>query len=181
MDESIGNKTSPAASNYGLLFRDGPEHPILIDIYAYWKKQVGDQEMPHYADIDPIDIPALMPHVAIGDIIDREKMNIRVRLFGTALSYLSSTDRTGMILEESHDGDTEPRDQQILMDRWRFLARKCCSKRAPVFTTRVHSDPDRQFLNIHTAAFPLLGSKGEIERILVAMAAVSSPAKRSTD
>lgn len=162
-----------ADANYGFNFHEEPHHPILEKVYAYWQKQAGDRALPFFGDIDPIDIPTLMPHVTIGEVIDRKTMSIRVRLFGTALAQVTGEDRTGMILTENGDGAESPVHQEMLL-RWRFLAIKCIEEERPLFTTRLHSNPSREFLTTHTAILPLGGSSGKVERVMAAMATVSN-------
>ncbi len=173
MNKDHTDQNLKAGTNYGFCFHTEPDHPIIKKVYAYWQKQAGDREMPFFGDIDPIDIPALMPHVTIGEIIDRKNMSIRVRLFGTALSQVTGDDRTGMTLEQNGH-EAEPPDRQEMIIRWRFLALKCIEEERPLFTTRVHSNPSREFLTTHTAVLPLSDSSGKVERIMAAMATVSN-------
>ena len=113
------DQNTKADANYGFCFHAEPEHPIVEKVYAYWQKQAGDRAMPFFGDIDPIDIPALMPHITIGEIIDQEDMTIRIRLFGTALAQVTGDDRTGMTLAQNSREEVSSDRQEIVL-RWRF-------------------------------------------------------------
>jgi len=52
-----------------------------LDLYRYWLAKRGSRSMPARRDINPADIPALLPYLVIVEKID----HIRYRLAGTAV------------------------------------------------------------------------------------------------
>jgi hypothetical protein len=67
-------------------------HPILGSALAYWQRVRGGRAMPSRRDIDPADMPALLPHLQLVDIVDGR---FRYRLVGTALVDAFGRDYTG--------------------------------------------------------------------------------------
>jgi hypothetical protein len=55
---------------------------IVRDCYSYWRgKMIGDR-LPSRSDIDPVDIPKLMPHAVILDVRREPELDFRYRLIG---------------------------------------------------------------------------------------------------
>ncbi|HUN47384.1 MAG TPA: PAS domain-containing protein [Stellaceae bacterium] len=71
--------------------------PILAETLAYWRRQRGERAMPSRRDIDPIEIPKLLPHLQLVEVIGAR---FRYRLIGTALAQAFGRDYTGAYPEE---------------------------------------------------------------------------------
>ncbi len=56
--------------------------PLLREFYAYWQGKRNGRRWPARADLDPLDIPRLLPHVAMLDI-RRDPLDLVCRLMGT--------------------------------------------------------------------------------------------------
>ena len=61
---------------------------------AYWASRSGEGRLPARRDIDPLDIPHLMPQVILLDI-QRDPWDFRFRLIGTNVVFHLSEDWTG--------------------------------------------------------------------------------------
>lgn len=82
---------------------DGLEmHPKLHDLYDYWNRLRGDRSMPARRDIDPTDIPALLPNVLVTEIVDPAGI-YRFRLAGTGIRDIAGVEVTGKRLDEVLD------------------------------------------------------------------------------
>jgi hypothetical protein len=66
----------------------------LRDAFAYWDRKRAGRAMPSRADIDPIEIPALLPFLMLIDVIAAPP-DFRYRLIGTAICNISKADYTG--------------------------------------------------------------------------------------
>jgi hypothetical protein len=66
--------------------------PILGAALAYWRQKRNGRSMPSRRDIDPIEIPKLLPHLQLIDILGSR---FRYRLIGTALTEAHGKDYTG--------------------------------------------------------------------------------------
>ena len=66
-----------------------------IDLYRYWLAKRADRRMPARRDLDPCDIPKLLPYVMIVEKVDDR---FRWRLVGTAVAQEAGRDLTGSIV-----------------------------------------------------------------------------------
>ncbi len=65
----------------------------------YWEERRRDRCLPSRADIDPLDIPDLLPQVFLVDV-GREPLDFRYRLVGTQIVRHSAADYTGKSLHD---------------------------------------------------------------------------------
>lgn len=79
---------------------------LLQRIYAYWLEKRGDRAMPARADLDPIDIPALLPNLVLIDVLPPDA-RLKVRLVGTWIVNLFGGDYTGRYLDEIDFGEAK--------------------------------------------------------------------------
>jgi hypothetical protein len=76
-----------------------PRHDELKALLAYWQAKKGDRSAPARADLDPIEIPAIMPHLLLLDVEPRTR-RVRFRLMGTAVTSGLGRDLTGRYLDD---------------------------------------------------------------------------------
>ena len=83
--------------------REQIQDPRLRTLLDYWDSKRRDGRLPRRADIDPLEIPSLLPHIML---IDRlaEPERFRYRLVGTAIveirQGLTPVDPTGRFVDE---------------------------------------------------------------------------------
>jgi hypothetical protein len=67
-------------------FLHRPENAAFLEFYEYWlgKGRGAGKAMPARADIDPLDIPALLANVFLIDVVPGNPRRFRFRLVGTA-------------------------------------------------------------------------------------------------
>jgi hypothetical protein len=76
-------------------------YPMTRRFLDYWRAKCGDGRLPSRQDIDPLDIPDLLPHIAMYDVVRTgADTRFRIRLFGTANVQLMGSDCTGQFLDE---------------------------------------------------------------------------------
>ncbi|MBI3452392.1 MAG: PAS domain-containing protein [Rhodospirillales bacterium] len=84
--------------------RDTIRHPKLLDLYDYWASKRRGRLLPARADLDPLDIPQLLPHLALIDI-EAGTGRTKFRLVGTAIvgwrHDLAHPDPTGRYIDET--------------------------------------------------------------------------------
>jgi hypothetical protein len=69
--------------------------PEIVALYDYWRsKAPADGLLPGRRHIDPIEIPKLLPHIWLVDVLD-DPRRFRVRLLGTALAATGTPLRVG--------------------------------------------------------------------------------------
>ena len=74
-----------------VVFIDGPRHPDLQTLFAYWSQKRGARAMPARADIKPAEIKPLLPDVMIWSAIDP----FPIRLVGDHIVNFVGTNNTG--------------------------------------------------------------------------------------
>lgn len=81
---------------------DDIQHARLQAMYSYWLQQRGDCAMPARRNIVPQDIPALLPHIFLVDVMPAGRY--RFRLVGTHIVEHIG-DVTGKYLDEAASGE----------------------------------------------------------------------------
>jgi hypothetical protein len=71
----------------------------LRTAYGYWQGKRQGRLMPSRSDIDPVEIPALLPYVMLIDVVP-EPLDFRYRLIGTAARNIMRRDYTGLLFSE---------------------------------------------------------------------------------
>ncbi|HEV2551158.1 MAG TPA: PAS domain-containing protein [Stellaceae bacterium] len=66
--------------------------------HAYWLSKRNGRAMPSRADIDPTEIPTLLPYIILIDVLD--PLDFRYRLIGTEVRNISRRDYTGLRFSE---------------------------------------------------------------------------------
>lgn len=77
--------------------------PTLRALAQYWLAKRGDRDMPSRADIDPIEIPALLSRMALLDVLPGTP-RFRFRLVGTQVASFTGRDMTGRTVDEAAYG-----------------------------------------------------------------------------
>jgi hypothetical protein len=80
-------------------FDDHLDNPLLREIYAYWRSKRDGRAMPARRQIDPGEMPRLLPHLLISEAIEAGR-RFRYRLSGTAVAQALRQDVTGRCIEE---------------------------------------------------------------------------------
>lgn len=86
-------------------FMDCLDDPLHRQMYAYWQSKRRRRRMPRRSDIDPTEIPRLLPNILISEMVSlggRERC--RYRLAGTAIVRAFGKDPTGHYLDEITNG-----------------------------------------------------------------------------
>jgi hypothetical protein len=78
----------------------------LRDGYAYWCRK-ATRRMPRRADVDPTEMPHLLPHIRLVDVVAPGRF--RYRLVGTEARLHHLTDPTGRFLDEVLSPPAGPR------------------------------------------------------------------------
>lgn len=109
---------------------------ILGPAYEYWRSKCGARVMPRRSDIDPSEIPRLLPHIQISEIVGAR---IRYRLAGTAIVEAYGEELAGKYFDQVFSGE-----------RLRFVEKNyrmmCEEKRAVLVCNRYDSKRDVQLI-----------------------------------
>jgi hypothetical protein len=66
-------------------------------ILRYWQTKAGDRGIPHRSDIDPLEIPRLLPNLLLWDVIDGD---YECRLSGSEIDLSMGTVMKGCLLSD---------------------------------------------------------------------------------
>lgn len=80
-----------------------PQHSSLKSLYTYWDKKRGKNICPSRGDIDPIDIPSLLPHIFMIDV--HYPLEFKFRLVGTNIVEMLGMDLTKKNVSDIDLGD----------------------------------------------------------------------------
>jgi hypothetical protein len=131
------------------LAEDAPDigSALLRDLFTYWDNRRRDQPFPKRSDIDPVDIPRLLPHIFLITVERGEELRFRVRLAGTHVEAAFQQFTTGRYLEQIKlDGETDD-----------ILARynQCAETGLPVLSRHVFVNEDRRSFDYQRLLLPL--------------------------
>jgi hypothetical protein len=105
--------------------------PRLEQAYEYWRRKAAGRKLPRRRDIDPIEIPKLLPDVMLVDVETNGRY--RYRLIGTENTQAQGVTATGRYLDEVLPGpeyrnhvlalyDEAVREKQALYSECLFLS-----------------------------------------------------------
>jgi|SRR5579859_2883464 hypothetical protein len=87
-------------------FIDCLDDPLHRQMYAYWQQKRGARRMPSRGEIDPTEIPRLLPNLLISEYVPEGKDGRwRYRLAGTAVATAFGRNPTGRFIDELTKGD----------------------------------------------------------------------------
>lgn len=113
----------------------------------YWKRIHPAEGLPGRNDLDPLDIPDLLPNVWLVDV-ERSPWRFRVRLIGTAIVRFVGVDHTGQWMHEVFP-DFEK------TGAYRDLVTCAAGGRPVACTARVISNPERTYARAQRIHLPL--------------------------
>ncbi|HZS85657.1 MAG TPA: PAS domain-containing protein [Stellaceae bacterium] len=104
--------------------RSYADDPILLEMFRYWDRKRGGRAMPARRDLDPTEIPKLLPHLRITEIIEGGR-RFRYRLVGTAIVEAFGSDFTGKYVDELYS----PERAAAIESNYR----RVCAEKRPIF------------------------------------------------
>ncbi|GAB4353216.1 MAG: hypothetical protein Kow00114_02340 [Kiloniellaceae bacterium] len=159
-----------------MTFVESLDEPLLAELYAYWSRCRGDRFAPARADIDPVDIPHLLPHVALSEIVsedDGHGRRFRYRLAGTRIEERFGCALTNRYLDELKQG---PYLEYIVGLYERIIAEK-----VPIYSEGSFSDGEENTLWAKRLMLPLSEDGATVTMVLAGILYLDSdPAHRTT-
>jgi len=122
------------------------QHPKLARLYDYWEQKRAGRRAPRRAEIDPTEIPELLAHMFICDVL-RDPLDYRYVLSGTELTGAFGMDFRGKKFAEIFSGPSATeirREYDKVVETW-----------GPVVTTHDASWIDKEFLTYSRLLLPL--------------------------
>jgi hypothetical protein len=160
-------RSAPLASDFadapsaGNPARSPIADPRLCQAHAYWRGKVRDRTMPRRADIDPTEIPKLLPDVMLVDVLPEGRY--RYRLIGTENALAHGISATGRYLDEVLPGP-EYKDHVIA------LYDECVAARRALYSECIFMSPQQRAPERHTKVlFMPLSEDGETVNMVFVM------------
>jgi hypothetical protein len=147
--------------NPGIIERDVQiADPLLRQIFAYWQdKAAGRGALPARADIDPVDLAAVLPAVSLIEV-RRDAMGrpgrLRYRVMGGFHVEIMGHDATGELLDLGA-GETDAAAQAIATGR-------------PIYAERTFYPANGTVLTFGTLMCPLAADGRKVDMVICAVA-----------
>ncbi|MEO3429808.1 PAS domain-containing protein [Pelagibius sp. CAU 1746] len=103
---------------------------VLADLHAYWRSRCKGLPFPARADIDPVDIPSLLEHLMLLDVL-RDPLDFRYRLIGGHIVEHSRRNVQGMTVRGLIAEGSE--QAQALQEKALMVGEALADSQAPVF------------------------------------------------
>ena len=134
--------------------------PILAGTLAYWERQRGDRPMPRRADINPADIPKLLPYIRLTEVVDGGA-RYRYRLVGTAIVSAYGNEHTGRYLDDVLSGE-----RRSFVEG---LYRMVCAGKRPIYAKTYYMGPWEQPVMTARVMAPLSENGADVSLVVTAI------------
>ena len=134
---------------------------VIQDGFAYWQSKGWPDRLPRREDLDPFDVPALMPQIILLDV-QREPRDFYYRVIGTGVTEHLSKDWTGTWMSEI--------EHQRPPSRIWENCEKVVTSKAPALSTVPYVGPHADFLYGEDVILPLGDDEGNVAKLLVFVA-----------
>lgn len=129
--------------------------------YAYWQRKASGRRMPARVDLDPIEIPKLLPHVMLVEVTDDGRY--RYRLIGTENERAQGINATGCFIDEVLKHDEYKAHVVGIYDT-------VVRERRPIYSEMLFLSPEMGAVERHTKVlFMPLSDDGEAVNLVFVM------------
>jgi len=132
----------------------------LRQLHDYWRKRWREGRPPSRADIDPLDLPRLLPFMFLADVLP-DAGDFRFRLVGTHIREYMRIEFTGLLVSEGFPPDFAAE----VLRQWR----DCVARRAPLMTAGDLGFVDRDHVKWQGIAMPLVAADDVVNMLLGAV------------
>jgi hypothetical protein len=147
----------PAASPSSA-FAAGLDDPLLRAAYDYWRGKCAGRSMPRRGDIDPAEIPTLLPHILITEMLEAGT-RYRYRLAGSAVTEAFGRSLTGQYVDQLMTGPY--RDFIARLYRSIYLDRRC------IFCESRYSGSTKPGISTKRLFMPLSSDDRVVDQVLI--------------
>jgi hypothetical protein len=134
--------------------------PLLLQAHDLWDRKRANRLMPARADLDPVEMPKLLPHMALIEVRPYGQ-RLRVRLVGTNIVNIYGANFTGQYMDEIDFGDA---GDKILSD-YQFAT----GMKRPLFSDHAFRKLNGIDLNIERVILPLSDDNKTVSMLFVVM------------
>ena len=134
---------------------------IIQDGFSYWQSKCPPGGLPRRVDINPFDIPRVMPHIVLLDVQDQPR-DFCYRVIGSNVVDHWTRNWTGSWMSEI-DGQRPPSKIWASCDQ-------VVKSRGPLLSRVPYVGPHANFLSGEDIILPLVADDGFVEKLLVFVA-----------
>lgn len=127
---------------------------VVHAAHNYWRSKIQGSRLPSRRDIDPVEIPKLLPHVMLTEIRP-EPFQARYRLAGTATVDIHGFDYTGTILSAEREGDEG-------YAYYLEIYKRLCREKLPLFGRDNARINNRHHIVFEWVELPLVDQRGDV-------------------
>ncbi|MBO6826814.1 MAG: PAS domain-containing protein [Sneathiella sp.] len=147
------------------LFREQIDLEPQKALYDYWRSKYQSGVIPSRADVEPTEIPQLLKHVGLVDVLPGD--DFRYRLVGTHMVNFFDKDFTGTLISQSKQG----KYGIVLRDMYRQVREH---KRA-LFSKSRFVYQDEKPIEMRRLVLPLSDNNNDINMLLFSTIALQTP------
>lgn len=152
------------------------DEPLLAELYHYWSGRRGGRIAPARSDIDPVDIPHLLPHLMLSDIVTDGPdgaRRVQFRLAGTKIEARIGCSLRNRFLDELKKG--------AYLKYVFGLYEKVIGEKTPVFSENGLVDADGSTVTVKRLLLPLSKDAETVDMVLAGLIyADGNPGQRTT-
>jgi hypothetical protein len=139
---------------------DVDRHPRFRRLADYLASKAPPGKLPGRQHIEPMDIPDLLPHLMLIDVVPQPagKNRYRVRLVGTAAVAIQGSDATGRFADQIL---TAPKGTELLEGYYEIVR-----TRQPQYHRGVVATPGRDHVDYERIAFPLAADGEHVDMLI---------------
>jgi len=134
-----------------------PCHDRIKTIYRYWDGKRAGRMMPRRRDLDPLEIPRLLPDIGLVDVVPDERRYV-YRLIGTNEALMRGRDPTGQAVKDAYFGTSV---QSVYLN-YDAVVRT----RTPVIDRDPSRTSDDRFISQETIFLPLSDDGEHVNMVL---------------
>jgi hypothetical protein len=135
--------------------------PRLRAAFDYWSGKRHGRPMPSRRDLDPCDIPQLLPHIVLVDVQHEPTLDFRYRLIGSAVLDRMAEDLNGLFMSEI----PHQRRGTAFWNNYAMVA----EGRRPRFVDVTYVGPDQRVRGVQDMLMPLSNDGDKVNMIFAAV------------
>jgi hypothetical protein len=128
------------------------------ELYLYWHGKCRGGRLPRRTDIDPLDIPRLLPYLTIVEVVKDERRYV-YRLVGTKEVEIRGQDPTGKSVAEAYYGPS--------VDEAHMFYDQAVVTAGPVYDDSPFIGPEGRYNDDEMLFLPLSDDGARVTRILL--------------
>lgn len=133
--------------------------PAIRQMFEYWDTKRGDRCCPARRDLDPLDIPGLLPGIIMLEVTSTDPLDLVYRVVGTREVSYRGNDPTGQPVSSAYHGESK---EQVL-----YVYRTVMERMEPAFLREPVFSLKKIYVNEENLYLPLSDDGKSVNRVIV--------------